>query len=155
LEPKSVFSLGFIEGPSLALVVIILFNIWSFVGYNAVIFLAGLGGIPHVLYEAVEIDGANRWQSFRHITLPLLSPTTYFLSLLGVIGTFKAFTHIYVLRQEAALRSVDTISLVIWDELFTKSEYGYAATLAFVLFGVVLILTIINNKAQGERVFYG
>jgi multiple sugar transport system permease protein len=155
LEPKSVFDLGFIAGPSLALVVIILFNVWSFAGYNAVIFLAGLGGIPPTLYEAAEIDGASRWQSFRHITLPLLSPTTYFLSLLGVIGTFKAFTHIYVLRQEAALNSVDTISLVIWDELFTRNEYGYAATLAFVLFGVVLILTLINNKVQGEAVFYG
>jgi multiple sugar transport system permease protein len=155
LEPKSIFDLGFIEGPSLALVVIILFNIWAFTGYNAVIFLAGLGSIPTVLYEAAEIDGANRWESFRYVTLPLLSPTTYFLSLLGVIGTFKAFTHIYVLRQESALNSVDTLSLVIWDELFTRNEYGYAATLAFVLFGVVLILTLINNKVQGEQVFYG
>jgi multiple sugar transport system permease protein len=137
------------------LVVIILFNIWAFTGYNAVIFLAGLGSIPTVLYEAAEIDGANRWESFRYVTLPLLSPTTYFLSLLGVIGTFKAFTHIYVLRQESALNSVDTLSLVIWDELFTRNEYGYAATLAFVLFGVVLILTLINNKVQGEQVFYG
>jgi multiple sugar transport system permease protein len=155
LEPQAVFNLGPIEGPSLALVVIIIFNVWTFTGYNAVIFLAGLGSIPPVLYEAAEIDGANRWQVFRNITFPLLSPTTYFLSVLGVIGTFKAFNHVFVLRQSAALDSVDTLSMVIWDELFTANRYGYAAMLAFVLFGVVLILTLINNKVQGERVFYG
>jgi ABC-type sugar transport system permease subunit len=74
---------------------------------------------------------------------------------LGVIGTFKAFNHLYVLRQSAALDTVDTMSLVIWDELFTRNRYGYAATLAFVLFGVILVLTLINNKVQGDRVFYG
>jgi multiple sugar transport system permease protein len=155
LEPQSVFNIGPLEGPSLALVVIILFNVWVFTGYNTIIFLAGLGSIPGSLYEAAEIDGANRWHVFRHITIPLLSPTTYFLSVLGVIGTFKAFNHLYVLRQSAALDTVDTMSLVIWDELFTRNRYGYAATLAFVLFGVILVLTLINNKVQGERVFYG
>ena len=155
LEPQSVFNIGPLQGPSLALVVIILFNVWVFTGYNTIIFLAGLGSIPGTLYEAAEIDGANRWHVFRHITIPLLSPTTYFLSVLGVIGTFKAFNHLYVLRQSAALDTVDTMSLVIWDELFTKNRYGYAATLAFVLFGVILVLTLINNKIQGERVFYG
>ncbi|MEM7034266.1 MAG: ABC transporter permease subunit [Chloroflexota bacterium] len=155
LEPQSVFDLGFITGPSLALVVIIIFNVWTYTGYNTVIFLAGLGSIPGSLYEAAQIDGANRWHVFRHITVPLLSPTTYFLSVLGVIGTFKAFNHVYIMRQASALDSVDTMSLVIWDELFTSARYGYAATLAFVLFGVVLILTLINNKVQGDRVFYG
>jgi multiple sugar transport system permease protein len=155
LEPQSVFTIFGLSGPSLALVIIILFNIWAYVGYNAIIFLAGLGTIPGVLYEAAEIDGANRWQLFQHITLPLLSPATYFLTLLGVIGTFKAFNHVFILRQEAALRTVDTLSMVIWDELKTNADYGYAATLAFVLFGVVLILTVINNRVQGERVFYG
>ncbi len=155
LEPKSVFSFFGFEGPSLALVVIILFSVWNYSGYNAVIFLAGLGSISRSLYEAASIDGANAWQVFRYITLPLLSPITYFLSLLGVIGTFKAFNSVYVLRNPAALRSVDTMSLVIWDELKIDNRYGYAATLAFVLFGVVLILTLINNQVQGKRVFYG
>ncbi len=155
LEPTPVFSIGALEGPSLALIVIMLFNIWTYTGYNAVIFLAGLGGIPRSLYEAAEIDGANRWEVFRNITLPLLSPITYFLSLLGVIGTFKAFNHIFILRNAAALRSVDTMSMVIWDLLKTDNRYGYAATMSFILFGVVLMLTVINNKIQGEKVFYG
>ncbi len=155
LEPNPVFKIFGLPGPSLALVVIILFSIWTFSGYNAVIFLAGLGSVPRSLYEAAQIDGANRWQSFRHVTLPLLSPITYFLSLLGVIGTFKAFNHIFVLRNAGALRSVDTLSMVIWDLIKTDNRYGYGTAVAFILFGVVLALTLINNSVQGKRVFYG
>jgi multiple sugar transport system permease protein len=146
---------GWLAGPSLALGVIIIFNIWSYVGYDTVIFLAGLGGIPSELYEAASIDGANRWDKFRHVTLPLLSPTTYFLTLLAVIGTFKAFNHVWVLRSSAALGTTDTASIVIFNEFNRNTRYGYAASLAFVLLGVILILTIINNKIAEERVFYG
>lgn len=155
LEPASAFSILGIAGPSLALLVIIVYNVWTYAGYNSVIFLAGLGGISRSFYEAAEIDGANRWQLFRYITLPLLSPITYFLSILGVIGTFKAFNHVFVLRNPAALRSVDTMTMVIWDLLKTDNQYGYSAAMAFILFGVVLVLTIINNNLQGKRVFYG
>jgi multiple sugar transport system permease protein len=163
-EPKSIVELisgtnleisSWLAGPSLALLVIILFNIWSYVGYDTVIFLAGLGGIPGELYEAAQIDGANKWDQFRHVTLPLLSPTTYFLTLLAVIGTFKAFNHVWVLRQPAALGTTDTASILIFNEFNRNTRYGYAASLAFVLLGVILILTIINNKIAEERVFYG
>ena len=146
---------GWLAGPSLALLVIIIFNIWSYVGYDTVIFLAGLGGIPSELYEAASIDGASRWDQFRHVTLPLLSPTTYFLTLLAVIGTFKAFNHVWVLRNAAALGTTDTASIVIFTEFNRNTRYGYAASLAFVLLGVILILTIINNRVAEERVFYG
>lgn len=73
-------------GPSQALIVVIMLSIWTFVGYNVVIYLAGLGNIPTEITEAAEIDGANRWDVFRHVTFPLLSPTTYFLSLIAVMG---------------------------------------------------------------------
>lgn len=146
---------GWLAGPSLALLVIIIFNIWSYIGYDTVIFLAGLGGIPSELYEAASIDGASRWDQFRHVTLPLLSPTTYFLTLLAVIGTFKAFNHVWVLRNAAALGTTDTASIVIFTEFNRNTRYGYAASLAFVLLGVILILTIINNRVAEERVFYG
>jgi len=163
-EPKSIIELlmgsngelsSWLAGPSMALTVIILFNIWSYVGYDTVIFLAGLGGIPTELYEAASIDGANKWAQFRHVTLPLLSPTTYFLTLLAVIGTFKAFNHVWVLRQAAALGTTDTASILIFNEFNRNTRYGYAASLAFVLLGVILILTIINSKVAEERVFYG
>ena len=142
-------------GPSLALSVIILQSIWTYVGYNTVIYLAGLGNIPAELTEAAEIDGANKWDVFRHITFPLLSPTTYFLSLLAIMGTFKAFNTIWVMRDGAALGTTDPFSVVIFMEFFTKTRYGYASALAFVLFAIILSLTLINNKIQGSRVFYG
>ncbi|NPA30437.1 MAG: sugar ABC transporter permease [Chloroflexi bacterium] len=164
MEPRGIFQLlaeavgwhipSWAAGPSLALVVIMLYSIWTYVGYDTVIYLAGLGNIPQELKEAAAIDGANSWQIFRHVILPLLSPTTYFLSLIAVIGTFKAFNHIYVMREPGAQGTVNTFSVVIFDEFFTKTRYGYASALAFVLFAVILSLTYLNNRIQGSRVFY-
>jgi len=143
------------SGPSMALCVIILLSIWTYVGYNTVIYLAGLGNIPTELTEAAEIDGANKWEVFRYITFPLLSPTTYFLSLLAIIGTFKAFNTIWIMRDGAALGTTDPFSVTIFVEFFEKTRYGYASALAFVLFAIILSLTVINNRIQGSRVFYG
>lgn len=146
---------GWAAGPSLSLVVIIIFGVWTFIGFNTVVFLAGLGGIPGALYEAAAIDGAGRWSQFRHVTLPLLSPTIYFLTLYAVIGTFKAFSHIYVLRTAAALGTADTASVVIFDAMKRDTRYGYAAALAILLLIIVMILTAINNRVASRRVFYG
>jgi multiple sugar transport system permease protein len=165
-EPKGIFRLmatsmglenwpAWADGPSLALVVIMIYSIWVFVGYDTVIYLAGLGNIPKEVSEAAEVDGANRWQTFRYIIFPLLSPTTYFLTLISVIGTFKAFNHIWVMRLDAALSTTDTFSVVIFKEFFEKLRYGYASAMAFILFAIILTLTYINNKIQGSRVFYG
>lgn len=146
---------GFWAGPSMALVSIILFGIWTYVGYNAVIFLAGLGAIPHELYEAAEIDGAGQWQLFRHITLPLLSPVTFYLALVAFIGTFKAFNHIFVMRTPSALGTVDVASIVIFDTFYKANQYGYATAQAILLFLIILALTMVQNRLLGERVFYG
>jgi len=164
-EPTGIFKLlaghfgqtipAWAEGPSQALVVVMIFSIWVYVGYDTVIYLAGLGNISTELTEAAEIDGAGRWQVFRHIIFPLLSPTTYFLSLIAVIGTFKAFSHIWVMRHELSLGTVDTFSVTIFLEFYDKVRYGYASALAFVLFAIILGLTVINNRLQGSRVFYG
>lgn len=141
--------------PSLALVSIILYNIWVYVGYDTVILLAGLTAIPRHYYEAAEIDGASAWQVFRHITLPLVSPTLFFLSMVAVIGTFKAFNHIYIMRTPGARSSVDVLSIVIFDQLFEYHNAGYAAALAFVLFVAILALTLVQNRVLGRHVFYG
>jgi len=145
----------FLVGPSLALISIILYNIWVFSGYNAVIFLAGLGSIPGDLYEAAKVDGAGRWQSFRRIIFPLLSPTTFFLTILSITGTFRAFTHIYVMRQAAARGTADTTSVYIFVQFWQFNQWGYASAMAFVLFGIILILTLVQNEVSKERVFYG
>lgn len=163
LEPQGVFELIFgagvpepLGGPGLALVVMILYNTWTYAGYSTVIFLAGLGQIPKELHEAARIDGANGWQEFRHITLPLLSPTTFFLVLISTIGTFQAFTQIYLMRRPGALQAVDTINIYIFEEInATNPDYAYGSAMAFVLFGVILILTIVQNRIAQRRVFYG
>ncbi|MFZ6027858.1 MAG: carbohydrate ABC transporter permease [Chloroflexota bacterium] len=146
---------GFLAGPSMALVATMIFGIWTFVGYNTVIFLAGLGSIPGELYEAAEIDGANKWDAFRHITIPLLSPVTFYLALVAFIGTFKAFNHLYVMRTPAAQSTLNVASVSIFDTFYKANQYGYAAAQAILLFLLILALTQIQNKVFGEKVFYG
>lgn len=146
---------GFWAGPSLALVSIILFGIWTYVGYNTVIFLAGLGNIDAVFYEAAEIDGANRWHQLRHITVPLLSPITFYLSIIGFIGTFKAFNHIYVMLEPSAQGTVTTTSVNVFNTFYKGNQFGYASAQAILLLGIILYLTFAQSKIMGERVFYG
>lgn len=160
-EPKPVLNLlgmdvsGIAGGPSLALLTIIFFGIWSFVGYNTVIFLSGLGNIPKEIYEAAEIDGGSKWDRFWHITIPMISPVTFYLSLIGFIGTFKAFNHLYVMRTPSARDTVITTSLLVFDRFYKANQYSVATAQAIVLFLVILGLTLAQNKLMGERVFYG
>jgi multiple sugar transport system permease protein len=146
---------GFLAGPSMALVAVILFGIWTYTGYNAVIFLAGLGSIPGELYEAARVDGASSWHLFRHITIPLLSPITFYLSVLAFIGTFKAFNHLYVMRQDQAQGTVDAASVVIFDTYRVYNEYGLATAQAIVLFLIILAITRFQRNVIEKRVFYG
>ena len=163
-EPKGVIALiaqnfGFTPpawaaGPSLALVSLIAFTTWVFVGYTITIFLAGLGNIPTELYDAARVDGAGGWTLFRSITLPLLSPTTYFLLIFTVIGTFKVFNHIWVMTEGGPNDATSTTSVLIFQQLYQANRYGYSAALAFVLFAVILLLTLIQNQLAGRRVVY-
>lgn len=163
LEPQGIFQLIFgnqipewLVGPGLALVVIMIYNTWIYAGYSTVIFLAGLGNIPRELYEAARIDGATNWRIFRHVTLPLLSPTTFFLVLVATIGTFQAFTQIWLLRKPGALDAVDTINIKIFEEIRAANpDYAYGSAMAFVLFAVILVLTLTQNRIAERRVFYG
>lgn len=147
--------LGLWAGPSLALVTIIVFGVWSYVGWNVVVFLAGLGGISKELYEAAEIDGAGSAGSFFHITLPLLSPVTFYLVLLGFIGTFQAFSHLFVMRTPFAQDTVDTASLVIFDTFYRSNNFSLAAAQSIVLFILILGFTLVQQRILGRRVFYG
>jgi len=146
---------SWIEGPSLALVSILAFNWWVFTGYYALIFANGLSQIPKELYEAAEVDGASRRSVFFRIVLPLLSPTTYFLTLLGVIGTFKSFSHIWVLRNNLAGGAADPLSIYIFAVFYGRSRFGYASALSIVLTIIVLLLTVLQQRAAKDRVHYG
>lgn len=163
-EPTGVFQLiargagltlpEWAAGPSLALVAIVFYTTWVFVGYNITIFLAGLGNIPGQLYDAAKVDGASGWAVFRHITLPLLSPTTYFLLVITVIGTFKAFNHIYVMTLGGPGNATTTMSLYIFQQLFESNRYGYSAALSVILFVIILALTIAQSRIAASRVVY-
>jgi multiple sugar transport system permease protein len=141
--------------PSLALVCVVLYNVWVYIGYDTVILLAGLSAIPRHYFESAAIDGANQWQQFRHVTLPLISPTLFFISLVAVIGTFKAFNHIYIMRTAGAQDSVDVVSVLIFDQIYQYHTAGYASALALILFVAILMLTVVQNRLLGRRVFYG
>jgi multiple sugar transport system permease protein len=149
------------EGPSLALVGIMMFSIWRFTGYDVVIFLAGLGNIPPELYEAARMDGAGHWQIFRHITLPLLSPTTFFLGVMSTIWAFQAFNNIYIMTWASGgalggpLKTTTTTTIYIFDQFYNRINFGLAAAMAFVLFWLILALTIAQQKLGERRVFYG
>jgi multiple sugar transport system permease protein len=163
-EPKGIFALvgqnfglsvpGWAEGPSLALVSLIAFTTWVFLGYDIAIFLAGLGNVPRELYEAARVDGAGGWALFRNITIPLLSPTTFFLLIFTVIGTFKAFNHVWVMTEGGPGDATTTTSVLIFQQLYQANRNGYAAALAFILFAVILLLTVIQNSIAGRRVVY-
>ena len=143
------------QGPSLALVSVVLYSWWVFIGYYALIYLNGLSAIPRHLYEAAEVDGAGRLRRFFSITLPLLSPTTYFLTVLGVIGTFKAFTQLYVLRSAPASGSTDSVSVAIFMTAFRKGNLGYASAISLFLFVIVIALTVLQQRTAEGRVSYG
>lgn len=142
------------DGPSLAIISLIVYTTWVFVGYDIAIFLAGLGNIPTELYDAAKVDGASGWTLFRNVTFPLLSPTTFFLLILTIIGTFQAFNHIWVMTQGGPVDATMTTSIYIFKQMFQFNRYGYSAALSFILFSVILVLTILQNRFAGRRVVY-
>lgn len=142
------------QGPSLALVTVIIYTTWVFVGYDIVIFLGGLGNISNELYDAAKVDGAQGWQLFQYITFPLLSPTTFFLLIITVIGTFKAFNHIYIMTLGGPGDATTNASIFIFSQMWQYNKYGYSAALSFIIFIVIMILTVFQNQFAGKRVVY-
>jgi multiple sugar transport system permease protein len=140
--------------PDWAMPAIIIMSIWRGLGYNMLLFLAGLQGIPQELQEAAQIDGANAVQRFLHVTFPLLSPTTFMLVVLGIIGGFQVFEYSYVMTNGGPLYSTLTVVLLIYQRAFVTFEMGYASALAYVLFAAILVLTIIQFRLQTRWVHY-
>ena len=137
-----------------AMPAVIILAVWKQVGYNMVIFLAGLQAIPATLYEAAAIDGAGRWQRFRHITLPLLTPTTFFVLVISIIGSLQVFDAVLVLTDGGPANATRTIVYHIWEEAFVFLEMGYASAVAWILFFMVFLVTLVQWKLQGRWVHY-
>ena len=145
------------QGPSLALVAVIIFSIWQYTGYDTVLFLAGLGNIPGELYEAARIDGASRVQLFRLITVPLLAPTILFVLIISTIGSFQAFNQIYVMNQAAAqslggpIDTTRTVSVYLFKTLWESNNPGLAAAIGVLMAVLILVLTLIQFRILGRR----
>ena len=134
----------------------VLMSLWG-VGSGMIIYLAGLQGIPEQLYEAADIDGANAWQQFMNVTLPMLSPVIFFNMILTVIGSFQIFTQAFVLSggQGAPADSALFYVLYVYQQAFQLFKFGYASALAWVLFLVILVATLIQFKFSGWVYYEG
>ena len=137
-----------------AMPAIILMSTWKNMGYNMVLYLAGLQGIPRSLYEAAELDGAGRWQRFRHITIPLLTPSTFFVIIITLIGSFQVFDQAYIMTAGGPARSTVTTVYFIYANAFERYQMGYASAVAWVLFLIIMTFTIIQWRYQSRWVFY-
>lgn len=138
--------------PRTALSALMLMSIWKGVGYSAVIYLAGLSAIPAELYEVAALEGANAWQRFWQITVPLLKPTTVFLAVTGVIGSFQVFTAVYTMTKGGPLRATDVVVYHIFRSAFERFHLGYASAQALVLFAVILTVTLLQVRLLRKEV---
>ena len=145
---------GFFAGPSLALLTSILYGVWSYTGYYAIILLAGLSIIPSDLYEAAKAEGATRWQTFIKITIPLLMPIIFFLLLTGFINSFQAFNHIMVMKTSSAGETMDVVTIEIFDHFWDRVKFGYAAAEGVVLFIILNVLAISQYVIFRKRLNY-
>lgn len=146
--------LRWLRDPHLAMPALILMGIWHGMGYNIIIFLAGLQSIPTSLYEAAEIDGAGSWSRFWKVTLPLLGPTTFYVLVIGIINSLKAFTQMHVMTEGGPLGTTTTITYYLYQEAFEHFAMGRASAVACVLLTILLILTLIQFKVVGSRIHY-
>lgn len=136
---------------STALVSIVIVTVWQGIGGNMVIYLAGLQGIPDYLYESARLDGANKWNIFRYITWPALKPTTFFVVTMSMIGAFQLFDQAFAMTQGGPGNATKTPVYLIYTSGFNELQMGYASTMAFVLFLIILVISMLNMKINGEN----
>jgi multiple sugar transport system permease protein len=142
-------------GPSLALASVALFSIWHFLGFQIVIFLAGLGNIPVEYYEAARLDGASQRQLFTKITLPLLSPQIFFVFTIATIGVLRSFNEIFILTNGGPLDTTRTTTMLVFRTFFQQGQIGYGSAMGVLLTLVILAFTILQFRVLERRVQYG
>ncbi|GGG26997.1 carbohydrate ABC transporter permease [Paenibacillus abyssi] len=145
---------AWLASTTMALPAIMLVSIWKGVGYNAVILFAGLQGVPRHLYEAAELDGANRFKQFIYVTLPGLSPVIFFCVVMGVIGSFQVFDTVMAMTQGGPGRSTNVLVFHIYNTAFQNYNFGYASAMSYILFVIILVITFIQLKMQKRWVTY-
>jgi multiple sugar transport system permease protein len=142
---------GWLNDPTLARPSLVIMSTWKGVGFTVVIFLAGLQGIPRHYYEAAQVDGAGPWQIFWYITIPLLRPTLIFVLVTGVIYSLQVFTPMFVMTQGGPVNSTRTIVYLLYDWAFDMFKFGYASALSFILFALILAITLVQLRVLTVR----
>jgi ABC-type sugar transport system permease subunit len=142
---------SWLRDPDLAIWAVLATAVWQDLGYNILIFLAGLQGIPDDFYDAAKVDGAGPWQRFTGVTLPLLQRTTVFVLVLTVISYMQEFTHIQVMTAGGPVRSSETMVLYIYKKGFQDLQMGYASAMSIVLLGIILLVTIVQLRLLRSR----
>ena len=147
---------SWLTDPNTALIAIAVVGIWAGLGTNIVIFLAGLQGIPDTIMEAADLDGAGPVRKFFSITIPLLSPSIFFVSVISVIGALQVFDLIYMMlgRSNPAMPNTRTVVYLFYEAGFLDNDRGYAAAVAFLLLLIILVLTIVQFRLQKKWVHY-
>ena len=146
--------INWLVDPRMAMPSVIIMSIWRGLGFNIVVFLAGLQSIPRDLYEAADLDGASGWQQFRQITVPLLTPTIFFATIMAIIASFQVFEQTYIMTQGGPGNATLTLVYQIFLNGFTYLRMGYASALSFVLFAILFVITIVQVNLQRKWVHY-
>ncbi len=146
----STFNKSWTADSTMAMWAIILVSVWRSMGYYMVIYLAALQGVPRELYEAATVDGANKWQQFTHVTLPQLRPTTFFASIMLIIGCFKIYDTVAIMTNGGPGRATKMLVLYIYNEAFVNYNYGVASAIAMILLLIVLIVTVIQFSMEDK-----
>ncbi|MFT4147029.1 MAG: sugar ABC transporter permease [Mobilitalea sp.] len=156
LKGIGVEAVNWISNPSIAIYSVAVVGVWSVIGYNMVLFLAGLQEIPKDYYEAASIDGAGFWRQFFNITVPLISPTMFFVVVTRAIAAFQVFDFIFMLvdQQNPALRKSETLVYLFYKYAFVENNKGYGSTIVVFLLSIIMVITVIQMAAQKKWVHY-
>jgi multiple sugar transport system permease protein len=145
---------GYFVDPDQALYSIVAMTVWGWLGFDVIVFMAALQGIPQDLVEAARLDGAGRWATFRHVVVPLLSPATLFLVVWSTINALQVFDEIYVTTHGGPLRATTVLVYYLFNQAFELFHGGYAAAIAYVLFMITLVFSLLQLWLGNRRVFY-
>jgi len=143
-----------LSAPQWAMPSIIIMSVWQGFGYNMLLFTAGIHAVPETYYDAARVDGASKWRMFRSVTVPLISPSLFFGTVLTVITSFQVFTQAYVLTAGGPGTSSTTIVYWLFQKAFIDYALGYASAIAWVLFAIVIIFTVVQMRLQRRWVHY-
>jgi multiple sugar transport system permease protein len=154
LKNFGVQPIGWLTSQHYAMPALIIMGIWGLLGEGMIIFLAGLQGISQTYYEAAEVDGANTWTKFLHITLPMITPSMFFYFIITMINAFQAFEQIYVMTRGGPNNATTTMVYYVYTNAFRNFRMGYASAQAIGLFLIVMVLTLIYWRSQEKWVVY-